>query len=73
MAGLAFDVLRTGKKYRLVNFGETHEFEIENILPNGDFRVKDTLTLERYHLKELIRYGKGKDFYLEELGPDEGQ
>jgi hypothetical protein len=73
MAGLAFDVLRTGKKYRLVNFGETHEFEIENILPNGDFRVKDTLTLERYQLKELIRYGKGKDFYLEELGSDEGQ
>ena len=64
MAGLAFDVLRTGKKYRLVNFGETHEFVIESVLPNGDFRVKDTLTLERYHLKELIRYGKGKDFEI---------
>jgi hypothetical protein len=23
--------------------------------------------LERYQLKELIMYGKGKDFYLEEL------
>ena len=67
MAGLAFDVLRTGKKYRLVNFGETHEFEIENILPNGDFKVKDTLTLERYNLRELIKYGKGKDFRLEEI------
>lgn len=66
MAGLSFDVLRTGKKYRLVNFGETHEFVIENILPNGDFRVKDTLTLERYHLKELIRYGEGKDFEIRE-------
>lgn len=64
MAGLAFDVLRTGKKYRLVNFGESHEFIIESILPNGDFKVKDTLTLERYHLKELIRYGKGKDFEI---------
>jgi hypothetical protein len=42
-------------------------FEIENILPNGDFRVKDMLTLERFNLKELIRYGKGKDFILEEL------
>jgi hypothetical protein len=67
MAGLSFDVLRTGKKYRLINFGETHEFEIESILQNGDFRVKDILTLERFFLKELIRYGKGKDFMLEEL------
>jgi hypothetical protein len=66
MAGLSFDVLRTGKKYRLVNFGETHEFIIESILANGDFRVKDTLTLERYHLKELIRYGKGNDFEIRE-------
>jgi hypothetical protein len=60
-------VLRTGKKYRLINFGEEHEFIIENILGNGDFKVKDLLTLERYHLKELIRYGKGKDFLLEAL------
>ena len=67
MAGLSFDVLRTGKKYRLINFGEEHEFVIENILTNGDFKVKDLLTLERYHLKELIRYGKGKDFLLEAL------
>ena len=67
MAGLSFDVLRNGKKYRLINFGEEHEFIIENILGNGDFRVKDLLTLERYHLKELIKYGKGKDFLLEAL------
>ncbi len=67
MAGLAFDVLRTGKKYRLVNYGESHEFIIENILSNGDFRVKDTLTLERYHLKDLIRYGKGDDFEIREV------
>ena len=67
MAGLSFDVLRTGKKYRLVNYGEQHDFVIENILSNGDFRVKDLLTLEQYHLKELIRYGRGKDFLLEAL------
>jgi hypothetical protein len=70
MQGLALDVLRTGKKYRLVNFGESHEFVIESILPNGDFRVKDTLTLERYHLKDLIRYGKGKDFEIREVDVD---
>lgn len=67
MAGLSFDVLRTGKKYRLVNFGETHEFVVENILANGDFKVKDLLTLERFRLKELVTYGKGKDFRIEEL------
>lgn len=67
MAGLSFDVLRVGKKYKITNFGETHEFEIERILANGDFKVKDLTTLERYHLKEHIRYGQGKDFILEEL------
>jgi hypothetical protein len=67
MAGLSFDVLRTGKKYRLINFGEQHDFVIEHILANGDFKVKDLHTLERYHLKELIKYGKGKDFLLEDI------
>jgi len=67
MAGLSFDVLRTGKKYRLINFGEQHDFIIEHILNNGDFKVKDLHTLERYHLKELITYGKGKDFLLEDI------
>ena len=68
MAGISFDVLRAGKKYRLVNYGETHDFVIEQILADGDFRVKDLLTLERYKLKDLIKYGKGKDYSLEEWG-----
>ena len=67
MAGLSFDVLRAGKKYRLTNFGEKHEFVIENILVDGDFKVKDLLTLERYNLKELVEYGRGEDFILEEI------
>lgn len=67
MAGLSFDVLRTGKKYRLINYGEKHEFVVENVLANGDFNVKDILTLERYRLRELVAYGKGKDFLLEEI------
>ena len=67
MAGLSFDVLRTGKKYRLINFGEEHEFVVESVLDNGDFKVKDLLTLERFRLRELITYGKGKDFLLEEI------
>lgn len=67
MAGLSFDVLRVGKKYKLVNYGETHEFEVENILANRDLEVKDLFTLERYLLKDLIKYGKGKDFEIREL------
>ncbi len=66
MAGLSFDVLRVGKKYRLVNFGDRYEFEIERILSNGDFNVKDIHTLERYLLKETIKFGKGEDFDLRE-------
>lgn len=67
MAGLSFDVLRAGRKYRLINFGEKSEFIIEKILVGGDFKVKDLVTLERYHLKDLFAYGRGKDFLLEEI------
>jgi hypothetical protein len=67
MAGLSFDVLRVGKKYRLVNFGDTYEFEIERILANGDFKVKDLHTLERYLLKDTIKFGSGNDFEIREI------
>jgi hypothetical protein len=67
MAGISLDVLRAGKKYRLTNHGEFHDFVIEQILGNGDFRVKDLNTLEHYLLNDLTRYGKGKDYMLEEI------
>jgi hypothetical protein len=67
MKGLSFDVLRTGKRYRLLNYGERHDFVIDEILANGDFKVKDIHTLEKYFLKDLIRYGKGPDFEIREL------
>ena len=67
MAGLSFDVLRNGKKYRLTNHGDRYEFVIEHILGNGDFKVKDLHTLERYHLKDVIKFGIGKDFEIREL------
>ena len=67
MPGLSFDVLRNGKKYSLVNFGDRYEFVIEHIQANGDFKVKDLHTLERYQLKDLIKFGKGKDFEIREL------
>jgi hypothetical protein len=65
--GLAFDVLRVGKKYKLINYGEVNEFVVEHILGNGDFRVKNIHTLERYLLKDLIKFGQGKDFEIREL------
>ncbi len=67
MKGLSFDVLRVGKKYRLINLGEINEFEVERIRADGDFDVKNIHTLERYLLKDLIRYGRGKDFEIREL------
>jgi hypothetical protein len=67
MAGLSFDVLRVGKSYRLINYGDKYEFVIERILANGDFKVKDIHTLERFSLLETVKYGKGNDFLLEEI------
>ena len=71
MAGLSFDVLRVGKKYRLVNFGERNEFVIEEILGDDNLRLKDLHTLEVMFMKDLIRFGRGKDFELREIGLDE--
>lgn len=68
MAGLSFDVLRVGKRYRLVNYGDKYEFIIESITAGGDFNVKDLLTLERFRLKDVIKFGKGKDFEIREIG-----
>jgi hypothetical protein len=67
MAGLSFDVLRVGKRYRLRNHGESAEFLIEAALADGDFEVKDIHTLERFLLKDLIRFGQGMDFEIREL------
>jgi len=63
----SWDTLRTGKKYYLKNFGEEKQFEILEVLENGDFVVKDLLVLETYHLSELVAYGKGDDYELFEL------
>jgi len=67
MAGLSFDVLHVGKKYKLINYGDKYEFEVERILSNGDFAVKDLITLERYKLNDTYKFGKGKDFELRDL------
>ncbi len=66
MAGLSLDVLRVGKKYRLINFGDRYDFVIEKILI-GDFSLKDIHTLERYRMTDLTKFGKGNDFEIRDL------
>ncbi len=63
----SFNNLRVGKKFRLTNFGESFDFEILEIMGDGDCKLKDVNTLESYNLYELIAFGKGEDFDVSEL------
>jgi hypothetical protein len=63
---MSFDSLRVGKKYILKNLGERNEFQVQERKNNDDFIVKDIYSLEIYNLKDLIKYGKGKDYDLYE-------
>lgn len=62
-----FNNLRTGKRYILTNHGETFEFTVEEILLSDNFKLRDLHTLEYYEMADLIRYGRGEDFELDEL------
>lgn len=64
---IAFNNIRTHNKYRLTNFGEIYEFEVLEILPRDEFKLKDLHTLEVYYLSTLISQGKGKDFSVWEI------
>lgn len=64
---LSIDNLRKGKKYRLINYGEEFEFQVIEIPEDGVYKVKDLVTLDTYLLHELVKYGKGKDYDLDEL------
>ena len=64
---LAFDNLRIGKKYYLINYGEKSEFSVEERLGNDNYKVKDLHTLEVYELQDLIKYGRSEDFDLWEF------
>ncbi len=63
----SFNNLRVGKKFRLINFGESFDFEILEIMGDGDCQLKDVYTLETYTLYGLIAFGKGEDFDVSEL------
>ncbi|MHA7131427.1 hypothetical protein [Algoriphagus namhaensis] len=63
---IALDNLRVGRRYRFVNMGESRVIEIMERLSGENFMVKDLDTLERYTLEELLRWGRGKDYELDE-------
>lgn len=64
---LALDNLRVGRIYTLVNQGEVRKIEVMARISGENFLIKDLDTLEYYTLFELLQWGKGKDYDLEEL------
>ena len=64
---ISFDNLRKGKKYVLENYGERIEFQVLDMPEEGNYLVKDLHTLDVFMLNDLIRYGRGKDFDMQEL------
>ena len=64
---LALDNLRVGRSYFLVNHGEERQIVVLARLSGKNFQVKDLATLEIYELEELLRWGIGPDYDLEEL------
>ena len=64
---LAYNNLRKGNRYRLQNHGEVFEFVVTEIIEIEKYLLKDLHTLDKYELQDLLRYGKGKDYDLNEL------
>jgi hypothetical protein len=64
---LSFDNLRKGKKYVMENYGERFEFQVLDMPEEGSYLVKDLNTLDTFLLQELLQYGRGKDFDMQEL------
>lgn len=63
----SFDIIRTGKRYCILNYGEEWRFEVLEIFDNDDFKIKMIDTLEVQFLSDLIAFGKGKDFTFDEI------
>ena len=63
---IALDNLSVRRVYRLINMGEVRRIEVMSRISGENFRVKDLDTLEFYTLHELLQWGKGKDYDLEE-------
>lgn len=64
---MSLDSLRVGRVYDFVNNGEKRRLEVLAKLSGSDFKVKDMDTTEIYTFEELLRWGRGKDYDLEEV------
>lgn len=64
---IAYDALRVGRTYRLTNYGEIREFTVMKRIADRNYILKDKITLEHYELADLVRYGTGKDYDLDEI------
>ncbi len=64
---MSFGNIRIGEKYRIENFGEKFEFQVIKRKGEKDYVVKDIHTLEYYHINDIIKFGKGRDFRFELL------
>ena len=67
---MAFDALRVGRRYRLTNYGEIREFVVVRRLSDRNYLIKDRITLEQYELADLVRYGTGRDYDLDEINEE---
>jgi len=63
---IALDNLRVGRVYSFSNMGEKRKLEILARLSGDNFKVKDMDTTEVYTIEELLRWGRGKDYELDE-------
>jgi hypothetical protein len=67
---MSFDALRVGHTYRLRNYDDIREFKVVRKLNDKNFVVQDTGTMEKFELEDLVRYGKGKDYDLDEINQE---
>lgn len=67
---MSFDTLRVGHTYRLRNYDDVKKFKVMRRLTDRNFLVQDIETMEKYELEDLVRYGKGKDYDLDEINKE---
>jgi len=63
----SFNILRVGKRFRMMNLGDEYDFIVMKVTTKGEYYVKDLYSLEEYILDDVLKYGVGKDFSLIEL------
>lgn len=70
---MSLDSLRVGRVYDFINNGERRRLEVLARISSNDFKVKDLDTTEVYTFEELLRWGRGKDYDLDEVSDQFGR